>query len=43
MRDYLELFATFSKLGLFTFGGGLRDASASGIRNRREEKMGDLR
>ena len=21
MRDYLELFATFSKLGLFTFGG----------------------
>ena len=22
MRDYLELFATFSKLGLFTFGGG---------------------
>ena len=22
MRDYWELFATFSKLGLFTFGGG---------------------
>ena len=34
MKEYIELFSTFAKIGTFTFGGGYANASIDSKRSR---------